>query len=76
MIKRLLIWTLATLGVLLLAFAIWVFWPEQDNLDQLLDSGDPYDAEIVRDEWGCRIFSAEPMPTPPMVSPMPMPKRF
>lgn len=52
MIKRILIWTLTVLGLLLLAFAIWVFLPEQDNLDFLLDVGDPYDAEIVRDEWG------------------------
>ena len=52
MIKRILIWSFAIVGILLLAAAILIFWPEQDNLDHLLNAGEPYDAEIVRDEWG------------------------
>lgn len=34
------------------AAAIYIFWPQTVNLDHLLNSGDPYDARILRDTWG------------------------
>ena len=38
--------------LVLLALAIYVFWPQSANLDHLAGSGAPYDARILRDEWG------------------------
>jgi penicillin amidase/acyl-homoserine-lactone acylase len=40
------------LGLLLLCGAAFLFWPESARLDTLLDSGEPYDVRILRDEWG------------------------
>jgi len=32
--------------------ATYLFWPEQDDLSHLATAGEPYDARILRDEWG------------------------
>lgn len=42
----------AVILVLLLAAAVYVFWPESADLDGLVDAGTAYDVRILRDEWG------------------------
>lgn len=43
---------LAVLAVLLLAAAVYVFWPIGEDLSALEERGAPYDARILRDTWG------------------------
>jgi penicillin amidase/acyl-homoserine-lactone acylase len=43
---------LLVFGIVTVAAAAYIFWPQQVNLDHLLNSGDPYDARILRDTWG------------------------
>ena len=38
--------------LVLLAAAVFLFWPESANLDDLVDAGAAYDVRILRDEWG------------------------
>jgi penicillin amidase/acyl-homoserine-lactone acylase len=42
----------AVLLLLLLLAAAFVFWPETERLDDLLDAGARYRVRILRDEWG------------------------
>lgn len=42
----------AVITLLLIAIGIYAFWPEQDDLSQLLDVAEGYDVRILRDEWG------------------------
>jgi penicillin amidase/acyl-homoserine-lactone acylase len=42
----------AVILVLLLAAAVYVFWPESADLGGLVDAGAAYDVRILRDEWG------------------------
>lgn len=37
---------------LILAAAVYIFWPEKIDLSFLENSGEPYDARILRDSWG------------------------
>lgn len=43
---------LAFLLVLLIPAAVYIHWPEQDDLSYLADSGRAYNAQILRDTWG------------------------
>jgi penicillin amidase/acyl-homoserine-lactone acylase len=43
---------LLVFGIVTVAAAAYIFWPQRVNLDHLLNSGDPYDARILRDTWG------------------------
>ena len=38
--------------LVLLASAVYIFWPESAKLEELVDSGAAYDVRILRDEWG------------------------
>jgi penicillin amidase/acyl-homoserine-lactone acylase len=38
--------------VVILVAAIYILWPPSIDLDHLLQSGEPYDAVILRDTWG------------------------
>jgi len=42
----------AVILVLLLAAAVYVFWPETADFDGLIDASAAYDVRILRDEWG------------------------
>ena len=42
----------AVLLLLFLLAAAFVFWPETERLDDLLDAGARYQVRILRDEWG------------------------
>jgi penicillin amidase/acyl-homoserine-lactone acylase len=42
----------AVVLLVLLAAAVYIFWPESVNLDDLAGAGAPYDVRILRDEWG------------------------
>lgn len=48
MLKRILL----TLLFLLLAAAVAIFWPVREDLSDLADAGEGYNARILRDTWG------------------------
>jgi acyl-homoserine-lactone acylase len=48
MLKRILF----TLLFVLLAAAVAIFWPISEDLSELAEAGEGYDARILRDTWG------------------------